>query len=174
MSTLGMGPLRVDETVRERLRNIGRAAEVDAHERDRVQMVLLTAEGWSAPRIARYLGVSDKTVRRCLKGWREHGEQALFKSLPGPAPDFEHQQRVHQALRSLLQQARTWSAGQLSHALQAHGFHLGPRQVRRYLAAMGAGWRRTQLSLTHKQQPDAVTRARARLKRLKKKFEGDS
>lgn len=174
MSTPGMGALRVDETVRERLRDISRAAEVDAHERDRVQMVLLAAEGWSAPRIARYLGVSDKTVRRCLKGWRERGEQALFKDLPGPAPDFEHQQRVHQALHLLLQQARTWSAGQLSHALQAHGLHLGPRQVRRYLAAMGAGWRRTQLSLAHKQKPDAVTRARARLKRLKKKPERES
>jgi len=169
-----MGPLRVDEAVRERLRGISRSADVDADERDRVQMVLLAAEGWSAPRIARHLGVSDKTVRRLLKGWREHGEQALFKKLPGPAPDFERQQRVYQALHGLLEEPRTWSAGQLSRALEAHGIHLGPRQLRRYLAAMGAGWRRTKMSLAHKQQPDAVTRARARLLRLKKKPERGS
>ncbi|MBM7117665.1 helix-turn-helix domain-containing protein [Archangium primigenium] len=164
-----MEPLRVDDSVRERLRDISRSSDVDADERDRVQMVLLAAEGWSAPHIARHLGVSDKTVRRLLKGWRERGEQALFKTLPGPAPDFEHQQRVHQALHLLLQQPRTWSASQLSHALQEHSLRLGVRQVRRYLAAMGASWRRTQLSLAHKQQPAAVTRARARLKRMEKK-----
>ena len=174
MSTPGMELRRVDDTVRERLRDISRSSDVDADERDRVQMVLLAAEGWSAPRIARHLGVSDKTVRRLLKGWRERGEQALFKQLPGPEPDLEHQQRVHQALHLLLQQPRTWSAGQLSHALQGHGLHLGSRQVRRYLATMGASWRRTQMSLAHKQRPDAVTRARARLKRMKKKPEGDS
>ncbi|RKH73387.1 helix-turn-helix domain-containing protein [Corallococcus aberystwythensis] len=66
---------------------------MDADERDRVQMVLLAAEGWRAPRIARHLGVSDKTVRRLLKGWRMQGEQALFKKLPGPAPDSEKSPR---------------------------------------------------------------------------------
>ncbi|NOJ91703.1 helix-turn-helix domain-containing protein [Corallococcus coralloides] len=140
----------MDEAVRERRRGISRSEDVDADERDRVQMVLLSAEGWSAPRIARHLGVSDKTVRRVLKGWRVQGEQALFKGLPGPAPDFEHQQRVQQALHGLLEEPRTWSASQLSGALEAHGIHLGPRQVRRYLAAMGAGWRRTKMSLAHK------------------------
>ncbi len=174
MSTPGLEWPRVDDAVRERLRDISRSWDVDADERDRVQMVLLAAEGWSAPRIARHLGVSDKTVRRFLKSWRERGEQALYKNLPGPAPDLEHQQRVHQALHVLLQQSRTWSSGQLSHALQAHGLHLGSRQVRRYLAAMGASWRRTQMSLAHKQQPDAVTRARERLKRMKKKPERES
>lgn len=169
-----MGPLRVDEAVRKRLRSISRSDDVDADERDRVQMVLLAAEGWSAPRIARHLGVSDKTVRRLLKGWRMHGEQAFFKRLPGPAPDFEHQRRVQQALHGLLGESRTWSAGQLARALDAHGIHLGPRQVRRYLAAMGAGWRRTKLSLEHKQKPDAVARARERLLRVKKKPERET
>jgi transposase len=169
-----MGPLRVDDAVRERLRDISRSSDVDADERERVQMVLLASEGWSAPHIARHLGVSDKTVRRLLKGWREQGEPALFKRLPGPAPDFEHQQRVQQVLQQLLDEPRTWSSGQLSHALQAHGLHLGSRQVRRYLAALGAGWRRTQMSLAHKQQPDAVRQARARLSRLKKKPERES
>ena len=112
-----MGPLRVEEAVRERLRDISRSSDVDADERDRVQMVLLATEGWSAPHIARHLGVSDKTVRRLLKGWPEQGEQALFKRLPRSAPDFEHQQHVYQALRLLLDEPRTWSAGQLSHAL---------------------------------------------------------
>jgi hypothetical protein len=94
-----MGPLRADDAVRERLRDISRSSDVDADERERVQRVLLASEGWSAPHIARHLGVSDKTVRRLLKGWREQGEPAPFKRLPGPAPDFEHQQRVHQLLQ---------------------------------------------------------------------------
>ena len=164
-----MDSLRVDKAERERLRGIGHSSDVDAAERDRVQMVLLAAEGWSAPRIAAHLGCSDKTVRRALKGWRERGEAALFKRLPGPAPDEARRKRVEAALADLLKQRRTWSAGQLSRALEAHGIHLGPRQVRRYLVGLNASWRRTKMSLAHRQRKEDVARARARLLRLKKR-----
>jgi putative transposase len=111
--------LRVDEAERERLRDIGHSSDVVAAERDRVQVVLLAAEGWSSPRIAQHLGCSVKTVRRALKGWRERGEAALFKRLPGPAPDEARRQRIEAALGALLKQGRTRSAGQLSRALEA-------------------------------------------------------
>lgn len=164
-----MDTLRVDRAARERLRSISRSTDVDAAERDRVQMVLLAAEGWSAPHIARHLGVSDKTVRRVLKAWRLRGEAAVYKRLPGPPPDTARRALVQDALRALLAQPRTWSSGQLSRALEADGIHLGPRQVRRYLWGVGAGYRRTKMSLAHKQRPEAVARARARLTALKKR-----
>jgi transposase len=164
-----METLRVDRATRERLRSISRSTDVDAAERDRVQMVLLATEGWSAPHIARHLDVSDKTVRRVLKAWRERGEDAVFKRLPGPAPDAERRRQVQDALRALLGEPRTWSSGQLSRALEAHDIHLGPRQVRRYLWGVGAGYRRTKMSLAHKQKPEAVACARTRLSGLKKR-----
>jgi len=116
-----MGLLPVGKTERERLLGIGHSSDVDAAERDRGQMVLLATEVWSAQRIAQHLGCSDKTVRRTLKGWRERGEAALYKRLPVPAPDEARRRRVEAALGQLLKQQRTWSAGQLSRALEAHG-----------------------------------------------------
>jgi transposase len=163
-----MRPLGVDKAMRERLRELSRSPDAGWWVRDRVEMVLLAAEGWSAPLIAHHLGCSDKTVRRVLAAFRSTGVDALDRKLRGPAPDFNKQQHVHAALGSLLEQQRTWTSGQLARALENHGVHIGPRQVRRYLASMGANWRRTKMSLAHKQREQDVARARRQLSRLKK------
>ncbi|NUQ77838.1 MAG: IS630 family transposase [Polyangiaceae bacterium] len=49
----------------ERLRNLRQSALKPA-ERDRIEMLLLHAEGWSAPRIGRFLSYSDEWVRQVL------------------------------------------------------------------------------------------------------------
>lgn len=163
-----MKKLGVDEATRERLRELSRSPDAGWWVRERVEMVLLAAEGRTAPAIAQHLGCSDKTVRRVLHAFADRGLDALDRKARGPAPDFQKQHHVQAALASLLERQRTWTSGQLSRALEAHGVHIGPRQVRRYLAGLGAGWRRTKMSLAHKQRPDDVARARARLSRLKK------
>jgi transposase len=169
--TSGMEPLEVDEKERSRLRELGRAPTVGWWVRDRVEMVLLASDGWSAPSIARHLGVSAPTVRRFVRAFRQHGMEALERKLPGPPANMQNQRRMQQALAVLLEQPRTWNSSQLSRALEGHGIHLGPRQVRRYLNAMGARWRRTQLSLTHMQRTEEVERAKRRLLTLKKRPE---
>jgi transposase len=167
--TSGMEPLEVDEEGRARLRELGRAPTASWWVRDRVEIVLLAAEGWSAPRIAQHLEVSASTVRRVVRAFRQHGTDALERRLPGPPPDLQHQRRVQHALAALLEQPRTWTSSQLSQALAEHGLQLGPRQVRRYLNAMGATWRRTKMSLTHRQHANAVAHAKRRLATLKKR-----
>lgn len=162
-----MGLLRVTEEERRRLREISRAADAGWRERERVEMVLLADEGWSAPRIARHLDWCTATVRRVLRTYVQGGPEALFTRLAGRKPDLAHR-HVEAALHGLLAQSRSWSAGQLASALAAQDIHLGSRQVRRYLGAMGAGWRRTRLTLTHKQDARAVAQARQALFRLKK------
>ena len=167
--TCGMGPLlQLSEEERRRLREIARSTEAGWVERERVEMVLLAAEGWSAPRIGVHLGWSAATVRRVLRAYVQGGPESLFPALRGRKPDVQRRQYVEAALQSLLALPRAWTAAQLSRALEAHGVHLGPRQVRRYLGSMGAGWRRTQLSLEHKQDSAAVAAARQSLFRLKK------
>jgi transposase len=167
--TCGMGPLlQVSEAERRRLREVARSADAGWVERERVEMVLLAAEGWSAPRIGAHLGWSAATVRRVLRAYVQGGTEALFPALRGRKPDFQHRQCVEAALQALLALPRAWTAAQLSRALEVHGVHLGPRQVRRYLGSMGAGWRCTQLSLAHKQDSAAVAAARRALLRLKK------
>ncbi|MBM7116924.1 helix-turn-helix domain-containing protein [Archangium primigenium] len=163
-----MALLKVTEQERRRLWEIARAADAGWRERERVDMVLLADEGWSAPRIARHLGRCAATVRRVLRSFVQDGPEALFARLAGRKPDRAHRQRVEASLHALLSQPRSWTAGQLASALEGEGLHLGPRQVRRYLGSMGAGWRRTRLTLTHKQDAQAVAQARQALFRLKK------
>src|SRR5919199_3554090 len=137
-------------------------------ERDRVEMILLSAEGWRPPAIAHHLDYHATTVRNALKAYRAHGLAGLWHQRPGPPPDTARREQVTRALDRLLDQPRTWTAAQLAHALHAEGIRLSTRQTRRYLQGMGAKWRRTVRSLRHKQDPAKVERAKAQLAMLGK------
>jgi putative transposase len=157
-----------DNATRTRLNSL-RRTDLPAKARDRVEMVALSDAGWSAPRIADHLGYCAHTVRGILKDFSGRGTEALFPSRTGPAPDTARRERVADALRRLLAEDRTWTSRQLSEALHGLGFAIGPRQVRRYLALLAAGYRRTATTVGHKQDPDKVMRAERVLEGLKKK-----
>jgi transposase len=123
-------------------------------------MVLSSDAGWSAPRIATHLGYCGHTVRGILRDFNARGTAALYPGKPGPAPDTAKREQVTGHLRQFLGEDRTWTAGQLAEALRPHGVRLGPRQVRRYLRGLQAGYRRTASTLEHKQDPAKVARAR--------------
>ena len=72
-------------------------------------------------------------------------------------------------LKRLLAEDRTWTSRQLSEALAARGIGLGPRQVRRHLKRIKAGYRRTASTLKHKQDPAKAERAGQVLANLKAK-----
>ena len=162
--------LRITLTPNQRA--AGQAARRDPSrtplERDRIEMVLLSAAGWSPPAIAQHLGYHAATVRHALKAFAATGLAGLWHQRPGPPPDVARRAQVTAALDRLLDQPRTWTAPQLAHALQEEGIALSTRQTRRYLQAMGAKWRRTVRSLRHKQAPARVERAKAQLAMLGK------
>ena len=159
---------RLDDATREELQEM-RRTDLPAMVRDRLEGVLLSDAGWSPPRIAAHLGWHPHTARALLKGFRRRGLAALRPSRPGPPPDRGRQEQVVEALERLLERDRTWDSGQLSEALHAEGVAIGPRQVRRYLKRMKAGYRRTASSLAHKQDPAKVARAEVVLENLKAK-----
>jgi transposase len=139
-------------------------------ERDRVEMVLLSAVGWPPPRIATHLGYHAVTVRAVLKRFPRTGPDGLRRGRPGPPPDTTRRARVTAALDALLGQDRTWTAAQLATALdEQHGITLSTRQTRKYLGRMGARWRRTARTVRHKQAPERVAQAAVELADLKKK-----
>jgi len=154
-----------DRTAVERLR---RAAATAAPIRARCQMLLLSAEGWSPPRIAAHLAYHPHTVRAVLRRFQERGVAGLTPDAPGPRPDATRRQQVTDALTGLLGQERTWTAAQLAAALGEQGIALSVRQTRRYLGRMGARWRRVQRTLAHKQDPARVAIATQTLAALKK------
>lgn len=137
-------------------------------ERDRVEMVLLSAAGWTVPRIAEYLRYCDATVRRVFVRFGEQGVAGLRSRPPGPPPDHERRARVTSELERLLEQPRTWTTRQLAAALEEAAIRLSPRQVRRYLRDLRARYGRTARTLDHKQDPARVAVARASLDLLKK------
>lgn len=139
-------------------------------ERDRVEAVLLSAAGWSPPRIAAHLGRCVVAIRTALRRYETGGPDGLRQQRPGPPPALARRDTVTAALDRLLAEDRTWTAAQLAAALgERDGIVLSTRQTRRYLQAMGARWRRMQRTLHHKQDPQRVERAAAVLASLEKK-----
>jgi putative transposase len=146
-----------------------RRTNLPAKVRDRVEMVLLSDAGWSAPRIADHLGYCGHTVRGVLRDFLGRGTPALYPRKTGPAPDTARRERVTDRLRRLLDEDRTWTARQLADALRPQGIDIGPRQARRYLRLLRAGYRRTASTLGHKQDPAKVARAEGVLAGLRRR-----
>jgi transposase len=146
-----------------------RRTDLSAVSRDRLEMILMSAAGWSAPKIAQHLGRHPHTVRAALKGFAARGTEALYPDAPGPDPDHDRRATVTGKLSELLGQERTWTARQLADAL-GPDIGLGHRQTRRYLGLLRAGYRRTAQTVGHKQDPNKVQRAEAVLSNLKKKL----
>ena len=159
--------IQLDDATRSELQSLRRTA-LPPTARDRLEMVLLSQAGWSPPRIAAHLRRYPQTVRKALHDFRRRGTPALYPDRPGPGPDLARRDRVLGLLRELLSQDRTWTSAQLAEALLPHGIALGGRQVRRYLALLKAGYRRTAPTVGHKQDPAKVARATTALGGVKK------
>ena len=141
------------------LQALRRDRSLSPAERDRLEMVALSAAGRSVAAIAAHLGCHPETVRRLFRRFPSEGLAVVRKEQPGPPPDLGRREAVEGALRDLLGRERTWTSAQLAEALAGRGIRLSGRQVRRYVRGLGAGWRRTKRSLAHKQDPVAKARA---------------
>jgi transposase len=146
-----------------------RRTDLPAVSRDRLEMVLMSADGWSPPKIAQHLGRHPHTVRAAINGFATRGPAAFYPDTPGPDPDHDRRAAVTGTLSELLGQDRTWTAHQLADAL-GPDIGIGHRQTRRYLALLKAGYRRTAQTVGHKQDPNKVARARRTFDALKKKL----
>src|SRR6478672_10267934 len=87
--------------------NVLRRTDQPAVARERLEMVLLSAAGWSAPRIAAHLGRHPHTVRAALTGYAARGPAAFYPAAPGPEPDHVRRAAVTGRLTALLSQKRT-------------------------------------------------------------------
>ena len=146
-----------------------RRTDLPAVARDRLEMVLMSAAGWSSPKIAGHLGRHPHTVRSALKGFAARGTEAFYPDAPGPEPDHDRRAEVTRRLSELFGQDRTWTSQQLADTL-GPAIGIGRRQTRRYLALLKAGYRRTAQTVGHRQDPKKVERAEAVLAGLEKKL----
>ncbi len=144
-----------------------RAPTLSPAERDRVEMVLLSAAGWKVPEIAAHFACCHATVRRVLHRFAAQGPAAFRRQHSGPQANFAYHARITAALERRLAEDRTWTAAQLADALHDDDPHLSARQLRRYLPKV-ARWRRVARTLRHRQDPVRVARAKDELAELKK------
>src|SRR6478736_10551108 len=71
-----------------------RRTDLPAVSRDRLEMVLMSAAGWSPPNIAAHLGRHPHTVRAARKGFAARGTAAFYPDAPGPDPDHARRAAV--------------------------------------------------------------------------------
>ena len=78
-------PFPAHQTARQRrrLRQLRHDPRLRPRERDRVEMCLLSAQGWTAPRLAVHLDVCAATVRRWIRQWEARGLKSM-RAWAGP------------------------------------------------------------------------------------------
>jgi transposase len=137
--------------------------------RDRLEMVRLSDAGWSIPKIACHLRLSEKRVRHWIKQFLE----GSFDALPDQ-PHLGQQSRLTPALLAALRQEidrqpRTWTAAQLAAWLaEQHDVCLTPDHLGRLLRRARLSYKRTERGLKHKQDPQQVAARQAELAELEK------
>ncbi len=134
--------IQMTASQRQTLQRYRRDPNLSPRERDRVEMYLLSAQGWTVPRLAVHLDVCEATVRRWIHLWEAQGLQSLRHQKIGRPPDTAQRKIVFRALTRLLSQDQVWSARTLAAALAREGLDLQPRTVHKYLHLMGARYQR--------------------------------
>ena len=122
--------IQMSSRPRRRLRQLRHDPRLRPRERDRVEMCLLAAQGWTVPRLAGHLDVCEATVRRGTRQWEVRGLKSLHHARMGRPP-------------AVARRPQLWSSRTLSAALATQGLHLQPRTVRKYLRLKGASYPRT-------------------------------
>jgi len=116
--TVGMSaPIFIRLTPEEdaRLRELENNPLIHPKVRLRALEIRLSAQGWTAPKIAEFVGRGHSTVLLDLGRWLERGFEGLADGkAPGAAPKITPE--VEAYLRELLAQDRTWTAPQLCEA----------------------------------------------------------
>lgn len=146
-----------------------REAGVMPRTRDRLEMVRLSAAGWSVPKIAVHLRIHEHRVRYWIKRYLDGGFDAL--------PDQRHPGRKSALTAEVMasikleiaQGDRTWTARQLAEWTEAeHGIRRSPEQLSRLLRRERIVFKRTGRGIKHKQKPEEVAAKKAELEELEK------
>ena len=145
-------------------------------------IILLSSGGHTIAGIADLLGCSPETVKRVRKLYRQGGAAALEPDKPpgrpsAAPPDFRSAlaQAVATNPRHFGYGFTTWSTGRLAaHLAKSTGTQLSPAQVRRLLHQEGFSVHRPKHTLKGKRDEAAYQKAKARLRRLKKRAVAES
>jgi transposase len=162
----------------DELRSSTRSADVFRN----CTIMLLSYGGHTSAGIADLLGCSPETVKRVRQLYRSGGAAALHPDKPpgrpsAATPDFCNAlaDAVATDPRQLGYGFTTWSTGRLAtHLAKVTGTQLSPAQVRRLLHQEGFSVHRPKHTLKGKRDEAAYQKAKAQLRRLKKRAVADN
>jgi len=149
--------IRLSEEQRSELRRCASHRETAPRTRDRLEMVRLSDAGWSVPRIARHLQISEEQVRYWVKRFLAGG----FDLLPDQPHLGQESALTPQILAAVKEQLRQseqiWTAQQIADWITAeHGVRRSAHHLRRMLRRTRISYKRTRRHLKHKQKPEEV------------------
>jgi transposase len=132
-------------------------------------MVRLANLGWSIPKIAQHLELTESRVRHWIKQFLAEGFEGL-SDRKGAGPKRRLTKQVLEQIRQIVsQQGCTWTARQLNAwLLEQHGFSMNCRYLSEVLGKNGLSYKRTTRTVRHKQKPEQVADRKADLLTLKK------
>jgi len=107
--------------------------EIPKRTRERAEALRLSAYGMSVAQIASYLDWDEQTVRDTFHRWWDKGMEGLYEA-QGRGRPAECSPEDLNYIEQLLEQQRTWDAGQIAEKLaQDRKVELSINQVRRVL-----------------------------------------
>jgi transposase len=143
---------------------------LSATTRDRLEMVRLSAAGWSIPQIARHFDQHEQTVRFWIKAFLTGGFDALPNQPRGGKQSTLTTAMLDDLRAEISTSQRTWTAQQIADWLaEHHGIRLSTGRLRVHLKRAKLSYQRTSRSLKHKQNPHAVAEKQALLEAFEKK-----
>jgi len=154
---------------RRELQRRAHARGVMPRTRDRLEMVRLSDTGWSIPKIALHLQISEVRVRYWIKRYLAGGFDAL--------PDAPHLGKPSTLTPAILEAVRqqirssetTWTAAEVAEWVGAEcGLYLTADHLSRMLRRGNLSYKRTHRSLKHKRDPARVAAKQAELDELEK------
>ncbi|GAA6735183.1 helix-turn-helix domain-containing protein [Thermus oshimai] len=155
-------PLRIHLTPEEDVALLRVSQDPGAHPKTRrwALILRLAHQGWTAPRIAAFLGLDRSTVRLVLRRYLQAGLPGLPYRKPPGAP-IKVTEEVKAFLREKLVEDRLWTLAQLQEEVEARfGLHLNLSTLSRHLRAMGYVWKRTRYVPAGKPERAEVERFR--------------
>jgi transposase len=154
---------RLTEEEVEALRQQHRQTK-EAHLRSRCEMILLSDDGLSSAQIAKWVRMSDRTVRRTIDRYEAQGIRGLVnKAIPGRPPRvtvgyLQQLERIVEGNpRDVALPFSNWTTAKLAEYMaQQTGIEIGARQMENYLKAQRWRLRRPVLSVKLKQDAAQV------------------
>jgi transposase len=162
--------VQLDDAGRQELIRRAHQPNIAPSTRDRLEMLRLSDAGWSIPKIAGFLQIHERTVRRWVKTYLLEGFDALVDP-PRPGKTSAITEAIRAAVRQWIEKAeRTWNAPQIAEEVfRIYGIRRSVDQWRRILRQERLRYKRTSRNLKHKQNSEQVSAKTVELEALEKR-----